>query len=122
LKRIRNAACAGAAFALLLAAVGCKSFWVEADIENQTGQPIHELEVDYPTASFGTNALAPDASMHYRFKIRGNGPVQVVYTLGDGTTVHAQGLNLFEQQQGRLTIRLLPHGKAEFVPNLQPAS
>jgi acyl-[acyl carrier protein]--UDP-N-acetylglucosamine O-acyltransferase len=49
-------------------------------IENQTGQPIHELEVDYPTASFGTNTLAPGAAMHYRFQIRGSGPVKVEYT------------------------------------------
>ena len=108
--------------AALLACVGCKSYWVEANIENQTGQPIHELEVTYPTASFGTNTLAPGAAMHYRFQIRGSGPVQVQYTLGNGTSAHTQGLTLTEHQQGQLTVRLLPQGKAEFLPRLQPAS
>jgi hypothetical protein len=108
--------------AFVLAASGCKSYWIDADIENQTGQPIHELEVDYPTASFGTNTLAPGAAMHYRFQTRGTGPVKVEYTFGDGKTTHAQGITLEEHQQGQLTIRLLPNGKVEFVPKLQPAS
>ena len=106
----------------MLALDGCKSYWVDADIENRTGQAIQELEVDYPSASFGTNTLAPGAAMHYRFQIRGSGPIQVQYTLGKGTPNHAQGLTLTEHQQGHLTIRLLPQGKAEFLPTLQPAS
>lgn len=110
------------ACAITLAASGCKSYWVDAHIENQTGQSIHELEVDYPTASFGTNTLAPGAAMHYRFQIRGSGPVKVEYTLQNGKTTHAQALTLSERQQGQLTIRLLPLGKIEVVPLLKPAS
>ena len=104
----------------VLVASGCKSYWIDADIQNQTGQPIHELEVDYPTASFGTNTLAPGASMHYRFQIRGSGPVKVEFSTEDGKTSHAQGLTLTEHQQGQLVIRLLPQGKVEFAPKLQP--
>jgi hypothetical protein len=113
---------AAAACAVLLTASGCRSYWVDADIRNRTGQPIHELEVDYPTASFGTNALAPEADMHYRFQIRGSGPVKVEFTTGDGKTAHGQGLTLTERQQGQLTILLLPQGKVEFLPKLSPAS
>lgn len=111
-----------AAFAVLLATTGCKSYWVDANIQNQTGQAIHELEVDYPTASFGTNSLAPGGTMHYRFQIRGSGPVKVEYTLPDGKTAHAQALTLHEHQYGQLTIRLLPLGKIEIDPKLEPAS
>jgi len=107
---------------LVLAAAGCKSYWIDANIENQTGQTIHELEVDYPTASFGTNTLAVGGAMHYRFQIRGSGPVKVEYTLQDGKIAHAQALTLSEHQNGQLTIRLLPLGKIEVVPKLQPAS
>jgi hypothetical protein len=108
--------------AFALTASGCRSYWIDANIENQTGQPIHELEVDYPSASFGTNTLASGAAMHYRFQTRGSGPVKVEYTSGDGKTMHAQGTTLAEHQEGQLTIRLLPLGKVEFVPKLQPAS
>ena len=111
-----------ASFAIVLALSGCKSYWVDANIENQTGDSIHELEVDYPTASFGTNTLAPGAAMHYRFQIRGSGPVKVEYTTSDGKTTHAQGLTLAEHRQGTLTIRLLPQSKVEFAPRMQPAS
>jgi hypothetical protein len=110
------------ALAGMLSAASCKSYWVDARIENQTGQQIQELEVDYPSASFGTNALASGAAMHYRFQIRGSGPLKVEYTSGNGKTAQAQGLTLTEHQQGELTIRLLPGGKVDFLPNLQPAS
>jgi hypothetical protein len=122
LKAIFHKLCILVISALVLGVSGCKSYWIDADIENQTGQPIHELEVDYPSASFGANALAPGAAMHYRFQTRGSGPVKVEYSFGDGKTTHAQGLTLAEHQQGHLTIRLLPLGKVEFVPALQPAS
>ena len=105
----------------MLAFSGCKSYWVDANVVNETGQAIHELEVDYPTASFGTNTLAPGATMHYRFQIRGSGPVKVEYTTSDGKTSHSSGMTLSERQQGQVTIRLLPDGKSEFQPKLQPA-
>jgi hypothetical protein len=107
---------------LLLGTTGCQSHWVNATIENRSGHPVRELEVDYPSASFGTNALADTADMHYRFSIRGNGPAKVEFTTQDGKTIHAQGLALSEGQQGRLLIRLLPLGKVEFVTNFDPAS
>jgi hypothetical protein len=122
LKKIGNKVSTAIAAAIVLTASGCKSYWVDASIENQTGQSIHELEVDYPSASFGTNSLAPGASMHYRFQIRGSGPVKVEYSLPDGKTAHAQALTLTEREQGQLTIRLLPLGKIDVVPQLQPAS
>jgi hypothetical protein len=109
----------------MLATASCKSYksnWIDADVENHTGRTIHELEVDYPSASFGINTLAPGGAMHYRFQIRGSGPVKVAYTFEDGKTAHGQGLNLAEQEHGHLIIRLFPQGKVDFVPNLEPAS
>ena len=111
--------------ACALALASCKYWqgvWVVTTVENQTGQPVRQLEVDYPSASFGANTLAAGASMHYRFQISGSGPVKVDYTTADGKTSHSQGLALTERQHGTLTVRLLPTGKVEFVPNLQPAS
>ena len=114
--------CAMTACATMLIVTGCKSYWINATVENHTGQPVHELEVDYPTASFGVNLLTPETPMHYRFQIRGSGAVKVEYTSSDGKTSHAQGLILKEHQHGDLVIRLLPAGKVEFSPALQPAS
>lgn len=105
---------------LFVATTGCHSDWVDADIENQTGATIHGLEVDYPSASFGKNALESGQTMHYRFQIRGSGPVKVEYTFDNGKVIHAQGLNLAERQRGQLRVRLLPLGKVEFLPKLEP--
>lgn len=106
----------------MLAVAGCNSYWVDTTIENQTGQPVRELEVDYPSASFGTNALAPGAVMHYRFQIQGTGPLKVEYSSAEGKTVRAQGLTLSDRQRGQVTIRLLPLGKVDFLPKIQPPS
>ena len=119
MKKLRFARISLAAL-VTLSLAACKSYWIQADVINNTGQTIHELEVDYPTASFGTNLLAPGASMHYRFQVRGSGPVKVEYTSPDGKTSHATGLALNEHQQGQITIQLLPAGKAQFQQNLQP--
>ncbi len=108
---------------LLLATLplaACKSYWIEASVINHTGQSIRELEVTYPSATFGTNGLVNGEVMHYRFQVRGTGPVKVEYVRTDGKSVHASGLTLGEHQQGSVTILLLPDGKAEFQTGLQP--
>lgn len=108
--------------ALLPGLTGCRSHWVETTVENQTGQTVHEVEVDYPSASFGINSLASGGTMHYRFKVQGSGPLKVQYALEDGKTVSGQGPTLNEGEQGRLTLRLMPMGKVEFLPEVKPAS
>ena len=56
----------------LIAFAGCHSPYVAATVSNRTSQPIDLLEVDYPSASFGTQSLAPGADFHYRFKVLGS--------------------------------------------------
>jgi len=103
------------AFALLAA---CHSYHVETTVENRTGGPIQLLEVDYPNASFGDNALAAGAAFHYRIQLQGRGPLKVQYTGSDGKQQQITGPTVSEGQEGRLEIVLLPAGKAEFHPQL----
>jgi hypothetical protein len=100
---------------------GCHSYHVDATIENRTGAPIQLLEVDYPSASFGTDTLDADADLHYRFQLSGNGQLKISYTAANGQTVQISGPTLVERQQGQLEIVLEPGGKAEFHPHLTPA-
>lgn len=102
----------------LIIPAGCHSAHVEVAVENRTGGPIRLLEVDYPNASFGSDSLAADATMHYRIQIQGSGPVKVQYTGGDGRQSQVEGPLLAERQEGTLEIVLLPSGKAEFRPAL----
>ncbi len=104
---------------LLLA--GCHSYRINAVVENRTGTAIELLEVDYPSASFGADKLDSGAEYRYRFSVRGSGPVKVQYTESASQKVRQNtGPVIFEHQEGRLEIVLLPEGKAEFQPELTP--
>ena len=105
---------------LLAVASACHSYHIEATIENHTGGTITLLEVDYPSASFGADTLAADASVHHRIQTRGSGPIGVQYTAAHGKTVLISGPTLYEDQNGSLEVILLPNGKAEFHPSLTP--
>jgi hypothetical protein len=98
----------------------CHSYHIDATVENHTGTSIQLLEVDYPSASFGVDSLASDASYQYRFQVRGSGLLKVQYTAANGETVQISGPALTERQQGTLEIVLEPGGKAEFHPQLAP--
>ncbi|HLY39940.1 MAG TPA: hypothetical protein VKR52_01955 [Terracidiphilus sp.] len=100
---------------------GCHSAHVAVTVENRTGAPIELLEVDYPSASFGADRIESGADFHYRIQVRLSGPVKVQYT-EDPTHAMRQssGPNLYEGQNGQLEIVLLPGGKVEFHPHVQP--
>jgi len=118
--RIQEGILAAILLPALAVAAGCHSYQVETTVENRTGAAIQLLEVDYPSASFGANSLAPGASLHYRIQLRGSGQLKVQYTAGDGHPEQIEGPTLAEPQQGQLQIVLLPNGKAEFHPQLTP--
>jgi len=106
--------------AVLMLVAGCHSYHIEATIENHTGSTITLLEVDYPSASFGADTLAAEGVFHHRIQTRGSAPLTVQYTAAHGHTVQIKGPTLYEQQEGSLDIVLLPDGKAEFHPSLNP--
>jgi hypothetical protein len=89
---------------LLLAITGCHSAYVTATVSNRTSQPLALVEVDYPSASFGTQALAPGADFYYRFKVLGSGNMKLIYTdeLHQEHTI--QGPFVKEGAEGSLTI------------------
>ena len=99
----------------------CHSSHIEVTVENRTGAPIRLLEVDYPSASFGSDRLDEGASYHYRIQVQGSGPLKVQYTAGTGGQQgqrQIEGPVLAERQEGAVEIILLPDGKAEFHPRL----
>jgi hypothetical protein len=106
--------------AVLCAATACHSYHIDSTIVNRTGAPVELLEVDYPSASFGADAIAAGASFHYRFVVHGSGALKLTYTAADHKQVQMTGPVLAEGQQGQLRIVLLPGGKAQFVPKLTP--
>jgi hypothetical protein len=92
--------------ACLPLAVGCHSAYVEATVINHTDKPIPLIEVDYPSASFGTENLAPGAAFHYRFKVLGSGATRLLYTDADHHDHTSGGPALKEGDEGRLQISI----------------
>jgi hypothetical protein len=92
------------ALAAVLTLTGCHSAIIAATISNRTSEPLSLIEVDYPSASFGTQALAPGQDFHYRFKVLGSGATTVLWT----DTAHHDRKNsgpaLQEGDEGTLTI------------------
>jgi hypothetical protein len=93
---------------IFLAATGCRSPYIEVTVSNHTPQPIELLEVDYPSASFGTQNLAPGADFHYRFKVLGQGPTKLLYTDSAHHDHKSDGPSFKEGAEGRLTIVIAP--------------
>jgi hypothetical protein len=92
------------------AATGCKSPYVATTVSNRTTQPIELLEVDYPSASFGTEALAPGADFRYRFKVIGSGNMKLLYTDNAHHDHKSDGPFLKEGAQGPLAIVIADNG------------
>ena len=99
-----------ALFACLMALVGCRSPYVAATISNRTAQPIDLLEVDYPSASFGTQSLAPGTDFHYRFKVLGSGNVSLTYTTTAFRNKKSDGPFLKEGDEGPLQATIASDG------------
>jgi len=93
---------------IFLASTGCRSPYIEATVSNHTAQPIELIEVDYPSASFGTQNLAPGADFHYRFKVLGEGATKLLYTDSAHHDHKSDGPALKEGAEGRLAIVITP--------------
>jgi hypothetical protein len=102
--------CLLAPAAALLVLTGCHSAFIDATVSNRTAATIPLIEVDYPSASFGTENLAPGKDFHYRFKVLGDGPVKVVYTDHSQQEKKATGPALSEGDEGSLTLTFAPEG------------
>ena len=100
---------------------GCRSPYIQATIDNQSGTKLGVVEVDYPSASFGVESLAAGAQYHYRFKIQGSGPVKVQFTDAQGKVHEATGPDLEQGQEGQLTIRIVSGYSVDWNRSLMTA-
>jgi len=104
---------------LLFTPLGCHSRYVNATVANHTGSTISPLEIDYPSASFGTESLADGATFKYRLKLLGSGGTKAIWTDARHQEHSATGPTLHEGQEGTLHVELTPAG-ATWAPSLTP--
>ncbi len=74
-------------------------------VRNQ-GPDIHQLEVDYPNASFGRDAVPSGASFDYPPKLIGSGPVKVTFNDSSGKSHTATGPVVQEGMHRNLVISI----------------
>ena len=102
--------CLLALAAALLPALGCHSHYIDASVRNRTAQPISLVEVDYPSASFGTQSLDPGQQYAYRFKVLGSGDLKLIYTDPAQKEHTVPGPTLKEGDEGSLVITITSAG------------
>ena len=118
-RQSRTLRCLGLTLATLFAG-GCHSAFVQASVTNHTGAAVRLVEVDYPSASFGTGELADGATFKSRFKIMGSGAVRLTWTDAHEKEQTVQGPSLQEGEEGTLAVTLETDG-AHWRPALQAA-
>lgn len=91
---------------LSIAAMGCHSALISATIANHSATPVDLVELDYPSASFGVQNLAPGEAYHYRFKVLGHGAATLLWTDSASRSHKSLGPVLQEGDEGTLSISL----------------
>ena len=103
----------------VLSLSGCKSPYVSATVQNETGATVTLVEVDYPSASFGRESLAAGAAYPYRFKVLGSGTTKASWMDAQHKQHTSTGPELHEGQHGSLAITLTSTG-AQWAAQLTP--
>jgi len=103
------------------AITACRSAFVETTIENDGSTAVRLIEVDYPSASFGTQTIDAHAAYHYHFKIQGSGPITLTFSDAAGKIHTATGPALTQGQQGDLKIAIDPTGGVSWISHLSSA-
>jgi hypothetical protein len=107
-------------FAAVVVLAGCRSKLVEVRVVNSGSMELHNIEVDYPSASFGFSSLAPGATYVYRIKLQDAGRMKVEFFDSKQQPHSGKGPYVEQGQQGTLTLTLDGSGKNEWTPQLHP--
>lgn len=100
--------------------VGCHSRYVQAVVVNHSGATLHVVQVDYPSASFGTQELANGGTFHYRFKVLGTGPLKITFTDAQMHEHQQVGPVMHEGEEGTLQIDFSAQDRASFQVSVRP--
>ncbi len=93
-------------FPLLLVAfvAGCRAHMVSIKLINTSGQSISTIIVDYPSATFGKDKLAPGETFSSPVKLTDDGALKVQFTDANGGNHAYAGPVLHKNQEGTIEI------------------
>ena len=109
-----------AGLATIVALAGCRSKLVETRVVNSGSTELHNIEVDYPSASFGIPSLAPGATYIYRIQLQDAGRMKVEFSDSKEQPHSGKGPYMAQGQQGTLTLTLDGSGKNQWVAHMHP--
>lgn len=104
----------------ILLGAGCRSAHVQATVINSGSTALHNIEVDYPSASFGVSNLAPGAEIHHKIRLDDAGRMKVEFFDSDHKKYSGIGPYAKEGQNGTITITLDGTGKNVWATYLRP--
>lgn len=99
---------------IVLAMAGCRSRVIKVNLINAGAEPIHTIIVDYPSATFGKDKLAPGETFSYFIKPLETGPLKVRFTGMDGREHTYTGPTLASNDEGEIDLKF---GRAEITAN-----
>ena len=91
---------------LLLALTGCPAHMLTIRLVNTSAQPVSTIIVDYPSATFGKDQLAPRETFSSPVKITDTGALKVQFTDANGAHHTFTGPVLHPSEEGSIEIKL----------------
>ena len=93
---------------LLVAAAltGCRAHMLTIRLANISAAPISTIIIDYPSATFGKDKLAPGETFSSPVKITDRGPLKVQFTDASGKNHSYTGPVLQPNAEGTMEIKL----------------
>jgi hypothetical protein len=110
-----------AGLAAMVAIAGCRAKLVKVRVVNSGTTVLHNIEVDYPSASFGIPSLAPGATYTYLIQLQDTGRMTVEFSDSQEKPHSGKGPYAAQGQQGVLTLTLDGSGKNQWVTHMHPA-
>jgi hypothetical protein len=104
-------------FILMLTLGGCRSRVVKINLTNTSAGPVKTIIVDYPTATFGKDKLAPGETFSYAIKPLETGMLKVQFTDAQGAVHSYLGTTLHKDDDGSIDVKLGQNG-AVVIPSL----
>jgi hypothetical protein len=92
--------------ALALGVAGCRSHMITVKLTNSSSQIISTVIVDYPSATFGKDKLAPGETFLSQIRITDTGPIKVQFTDAKGSSHTYTGPTLRPDEVESVSINL----------------
>jgi hypothetical protein len=110
------------AMAGVVIAMGCRSKLVEVRVVNSGATELHNIEIDYPSASFGISSLAAGATYVYRIRLQDANAMKVEFSDSKEQPHSGKGPYVKQGQEGTLTLTLEGTGSNQWDARLTPTA